>query len=67
MRQRHEKIDDLDTTTAKFLSLQQLAEVLNVARRTLYYHAEKGALRVVKRGGVRRVPIAEARRYASAV
>ncbi len=66
MRQRHVTIEDLDTTTAKFLTFIQLAEVLGVARRTLYYHAEKGALKVTKRGGVRRIPIGEARRYATA-
>ena len=54
-------IDDL-ATYAKPLSLIQLADYIGVTRRTLYTHVEKGALKVVKRGGVIRVTPGEARR-----
>ncbi len=59
----HAAIDDLLTVT-KPVSLIQLADYIGVTRRTLYTHVEKGALRVVKRGGVIRVTPREARRYA---
>ena len=65
MRQRHEKIADIHTYPKRYVSLLQLAEYLGMERRTIYYHVEKGALQVVKRVGVIRVPIEEARRYAS--
>lgn len=63
-RPAHDPIDDLKTTREKYVSLAQLAHYIGCARRTLYYHRDKGALRVIKRVGVIRVPIAEARRYA---
>ncbi len=56
-------IDDLLHHT-KPVSLIQLATYLGITRRTLYTHVEKGALKVVKRGGVIRVTPREARRYA---
>lgn len=59
----HEPIDDL-ATRKKPVSLIQLADWCNTTRRTLYTHIEKGALKVVQRGGVIRVTAAEARRYA---
>jgi hypothetical protein len=52
MRQPHEKIEDLTRYRGTHLSLIQLSEAINVPRRTLYYHVEKGALKVVKRLGV---------------
>ena len=65
MRHRHEKIENIHTYPKRYVSLLQLAEYLDMERRTIYYHVEKGALRVVRRVGVLRVPIDEARRYAS--
>lgn len=59
----HPPVDDL-ATRHKPVSLIQLAGYVGVTRRTLYTHVEKGALKVVKRGGVIRVTAAEARRYA---
>lgn len=59
-------VDDLETHPKKFVSVIQLAGYLSVSRRTLYYHINKGALRAVKRVGVIRIPIEEARRYARA-
>lgn len=64
MRQRHEKVEDLTTYTGPNLTLLQLAEAIDVPRRTLYYHVEIGALKVVRRGGVIRVLTSEALRYA---
>lgn len=58
----HAPIDDLRTHT-KPVSLIQLAVYIGVTRRTLYTHIDKGALKVVRRGGVIRVTPKEARRY----
>lgn len=55
---------DLLTTTRRYITLQQLAEYMDIARRTLYYHVEKGALPVVRRRGVLRIKIDDAREYA---
>ncbi len=61
----HQPIDDDDLATRKKpVSLIQLAGYVGVTRRTLYTHVEKGALKVVRRGGVLRVTAKEARRYA---
>jgi excisionase family DNA binding protein len=59
----HEPIGDLRTCSRRYLSPLQLAEYAGVARRTIYHHIDKGALRAVKVGGVLRIPIREARRY----
>lgn len=56
--------DDLAHYPRKFIAPGQLARYLNVSRRTIYHHIEKGALSVRKIGGVVRIPIDEARRYA---
>lgn len=56
--------EDSLRTLRKPVSLIQLADFMGVTRRTLYTHIEKGALKVVKRGGVIRVTPNEARRYA---
>lgn len=60
----HEPIRDLRTYPKKYVSLLQLAEYFGITRRTIYHHVDKGALRVVKRGGVIRVRIEEACNYA---
>jgi hypothetical protein len=64
MRQRHVRIPDLTKYEGTHLSLLQLAESIGVARRTLYYHVDIGALAVVRRRGVLRVTTREALRYA---
>lgn len=58
-------IDDLVHYPHKFIAPIQLARYLNLSRRTVYHHLEKGALRGRKIRGSIRIPIAEARRYAS--
>ena len=58
-----EVIDDIETYPEKFVAPMQLARYFHVPRSTLYYHIRIGALVVVRRGGVLRVPIDEARRY----
>jgi len=55
---------DLATTTRRYITLGQLAEYMSVSRRTLYYHIDKGALLVVKRGGVIRIKLPVACAYA---
>lgn len=66
MRPATKPITDLDHYPKKFITPIQLAMYLGVGRRTIYHHIDKGALRVVKRVGVIRIPIEEARRYVSA-
>lgn len=66
MRPRTEPIADIDTYPKKYISPIQLAMIFNINRRTVYKHIEKGALRVVRRCGVVRIHIDEARRYLSA-
>ena len=56
--------DDLAHYPRKFIAPIQLARYLNVTRRMIYHHIEKGALHARKIGGVVRIPIDEARRYA---
>lgn len=55
---------DLTTYPKKFVSPIQLANFVGVTRRTIYTHIEKEALRAIKIGGVLRIRIEEARRYA---
>ena len=55
---------DLATTRQPYVTLYQLAAYLGCARRTLYYHIEKGALPVVQRRGLIRVRLQDARIYA---
>lgn len=59
----HTPIRDLETHPRKYVSPLQLAEYVGVTKRTIYHHIDKGALRVVKLGGVLRVHIEEAKRY----
>lgn len=59
----HEPIKDLQTYPKKYVSPMQLAEYIGVTRRTIYHHIEKGALGAVRRMGVVRIHVAEARRY----
>jgi excisionase family DNA binding protein len=57
--------DDLAHYPRKFIAPIQLARYLSISRRTIYHHIQKGALRVRKIEGTIRIPIDEARRYAS--
>lgn len=60
-----EPICDLRTCQRKLISPMQLAEYIGVTRRTIYHHIDKGALRAVRRHGIVRIRIEEARRYAA--
>jgi len=62
-RPRTPTVADLATYPGKFVSPMQLAVYFGVSRRTIYHHIDKGALAVVRRHGVLRVTIDEARRY----
>lgn len=56
---------DLDTYAKPYVRLQDLAGLLGISPRTVYHHIEKGTLKAVKIGGLLRIPIAEARKYAA--
>lgn len=58
-------LTDLQTFQNKYVRPKQLAMYVDVSIRTIYHHIDKGALRAVKIGGILRIPIADARRYAS--
>ena len=65
MRLPTKPISDLDRYPRKFISPIQLATYFGISRRTVYYHIAKGALQVVRRGGVVRIHVDEAKRYVS--
>jgi len=58
-------ITDLATHPKPHVSIDALAEYLEISPRTVYHHIERGKLQAVKVGGVLRIPLDEARRYAS--
>lgn len=60
-----EPITDLDSYPKKLLTLEAYADYLQVSTHTLYRHIDKGSLFAVKVGGLLRIPIEEARRFAS--
>lgn len=58
------QIVDLGTYAKKYVTPAQLACYVGITRRTMYHHIDKGALPVVKIGGVLRIRIRDARAYA---
>jgi excisionase family DNA binding protein len=60
-----EPIKDLETYPKQLLTLEAFADYLQVSPSTLYRHINKGSLAAVKVGGLLRIPIEEARRFAS--
>lgn len=58
-------IKDLATHPKPFVTIEALAEYLEVSPRTLYHHIEKGSLKANKVGGLLKIPLEEARRFAS--
>jgi len=65
MPRRIPPIVDLRTHPTKFVRPTALGRYLGIARRTIYNHIDKGALKTVKRGGILVVRIADAREYAA--
>lgn len=59
------EIADLKTHPKAFVNIEEYAEYLEVSPRTVYHNIEKGALAAVKVGGLLKIPIEEARRFAS--
>lgn len=57
-------IADLATYPGRYVRPAALALYLGLPRRTIYHHIEKGALTVVKRGGVILIKKAVAQAYA---
>lgn len=55
---------DLETHTAKMVTVEELAAYWNVSKKTIYRHIEKGALPVQRLPeGAIRIRIEDARRY----
>lgn len=63
-RPRTPEISDLSTYRRRYVTPMQLADYIGITRRTIYHHIDKGALAVVRIGGVLRIRTTEARRYA---
>ena len=59
------EIKDLASHPKAFVNIEELASYLEVSPRTIYHNIEKGALAAVKVGGLIRIPVEEARRFAS--
>jgi excisionase family DNA binding protein len=56
-------IHDLTKETRAFVTVQEAAEYLNVAERTLRYQIQKGALPAHRVGTLIRIPVRELRVY----
>jgi excisionase family DNA binding protein len=56
-------IRDLTSETRAFVTVQEAAEYLNVAERTLRYQIQKGALPANRVGTLIRIPVNELRAY----
>ena len=57
---------DLDTTTKKFLRVDEVCALLEVSRRTCYYWIESGKIPSVHIGGSYRIPVAAFRKMIAA-
>ncbi len=48
---------DLATTTKRHLRVEEVCELFDVSRRTVYYWIENGKLPSIKIGGSQRIPV----------
>ena len=55
---------DLRTTARPFISPLALAEYLDVSRRTIYFHIERGEIPAIRVGRQLRIPVEDARKFA---
>ena len=60
-------IHNLDTHPKRFVTPKEYAEYLEIHWRTVYSYIERGKLQAVRVGWVYKIPIEEARRFASVI
>lgn len=58
-------IDNLATHPKRFVTPKEYAEYLGLHWRTIYGYVARGQLRAIRVGSVIKIPIEEARRFAS--
>lgn len=56
---------DLATYTKPYVTPRALADYLGLSYRTIYHHIDKGTIQAVKIGGTLKIPLVEARKFAS--